>query len=81
MRLIIIVVIYCGMVRSTAAVQRGHPESKTEKRRRLRSLGLLVGLIYACGLLVTLEVGSSSRWTTNVPSGHHRRSAVAVWLR
>ncbi|EER19682.1 hypothetical protein Pmar_PMAR012670 [Perkinsus marinus ATCC 50983] len=41
------------MVRSTAAVQRGHPESKTEKRRRLRSLGLLVGLIYACGLLVT----------------------------
>ncbi|KAF4717420.1 hypothetical protein FOZ63_001298, partial [Perkinsus olseni] len=38
---------------SAAAVHRGHPGSKSEKHRRLRSLGLLAGLIYGCGLLVT----------------------------
>ncbi|KAF4672477.1 hypothetical protein FOL47_000476 [Perkinsus chesapeaki] len=41
------------MVRSVAAAKRGHSGSKVEKRRRLRSIGLLAGLIYGCGLLVT----------------------------
>lgn len=66
--MLITTVVNWRMVRSVAAAQRGHPESKSEKRRRLRSLGILAGLVYGCGLLVRgLPLGDGSGFRKSIP--------------